>query len=44
MRSSWLYRYIHDTGGLVIADEVQTGFARVGTHFWAFQACDGECV
>ena len=21
----------------MIADEVQTGFARVGTHFWAFE-------
>jgi 4-aminobutyrate aminotransferase-like enzyme len=24
-------------GGVCIADEVQTGFGRVGTHFWAFE-------
>jgi len=24
-------------GGLCIADEVQTGFGRVGTHMWAFE-------
>jgi 4-aminobutyrate aminotransferase-like enzyme len=24
-------------GGILIADEVQTGFGRVGTHFWAHQ-------
>ncbi|MCB1052694.1 MAG: aminotransferase class III-fold pyridoxal phosphate-dependent enzyme [Acidobacteria bacterium] len=32
-----LYQAIHEQGGLVIADEVQTGLGRVGTHFWAFQ-------
>ena len=31
---------IHDQGGLYIADEVQTGFARVGEHFWGFQLYD----
>ena len=25
-------------GGVCIADEVQTGLGRVGTHFWAFEA------
>lgn len=30
-------RYVRDAGGVVIADEVQTGFARVGDHFWAFE-------
>ena len=25
-------------GALAIADEVQTGFGRVGTHMWAFEA------
>ncbi|KAL0969897.1 hypothetical protein UPYG_G00234170 [Umbra pygmaea] len=30
-------RHVHHAGGLFIADEVQVGFGRVGTHFWAFQ-------
>jgi len=25
-------------GGLAISDEVQTGFGRIGTHFWGFQS------
>ena len=25
-------------GAVAIADEVQVGFGRVGTHFWAFDA------
>ncbi|XP_061620158.1 ethanolamine-phosphate phospho-lyase [Phyllopteryx taeniolatus] len=29
--------HVHKAGGLFIADEVQVGFGRVGTHFWAFQ-------
>lgn len=29
---------VKKTGGVCIADEVQTGFARAGTHFWMFQA------
>jgi 4-aminobutyrate aminotransferase-like enzyme len=32
------YRYIRSQGGVCIADEVQTGFGRTGTHFWAFEA------
>ncbi|MCI0691814.1 aminotransferase class III-fold pyridoxal phosphate-dependent enzyme [candidate division KSB1 bacterium] len=31
------YRHVRHTGGVCIADEVQTGFGRVGTHFWAFE-------
>ena len=27
-------------GGLCIADEVQVGFGRIGTHMWAFQSHD----
>ena len=27
-------------GGVCIADEVQTGYGRMGTHFWAFEAQD----
>lgn len=30
-------KHVHDAGGVFIADEVQVGFGRVGTHFWAFQ-------
>jgi len=31
------YRLIREAGGVCIADEVQTGFARLGTHFWGFE-------
>jgi 4-aminobutyrate aminotransferase-like enzyme/Ser/Thr protein kinase RdoA (MazF antagonist) len=31
------YDAVRDIGGLVIADEVQTGFGRVGSAFWSFQ-------
>ena len=31
------YRHVRKAGGIFIADEVQVGFGRVGTHFWAFQ-------
>lgn len=34
---SYIYEKIHQSGGYCIADEVQTGFGRVGTQFWAFQ-------
>jgi 4-aminobutyrate aminotransferase-like enzyme len=34
------YRAVRDAGGLVIADEVQTGFGRVGEAFWAFELHD----
>nr|XP_033812158.1 ethanolamine-phosphate phospho-lyase [Geotrypetes seraphini] len=29
--------YVHNAGGVFIADEVQVGFGRVGKHFWSFQ-------
>ncbi|KAM6953502.1 5-phosphohydroxy-L-lysine phospho-lyase [Aplochiton taeniatus] len=29
--------FVHSAGGLFVADEVQTGFGRVGSHFWGFQ-------
>jgi 4-aminobutyrate aminotransferase-like enzyme len=32
------YRLVRAAGGVCIADEVQTGFGRIGTHFWAFTA------
>ncbi len=31
------YRYVRAAGGLCVADEVQIGFGRVGTHFWGFE-------
>ncbi len=33
-----VYRHVRATGALCIADEVQTGLGRMGTHFWAFEA------
>ena len=35
-----IYSTIRSLGGLCIADEVQTGFGRIGTHFWAFESYD----
>ncbi|XP_024144258.1 ethanolamine-phosphate phospho-lyase isoform X2 [Oryzias melastigma] len=29
--------HVRKAGGVFIADEVQVGFGRVGSHFWAFQ-------
>ncbi|XP_075444085.1 alanine--glyoxylate aminotransferase 2, mitochondrial isoform X2 [Ascaphus truei] len=34
------YQLIRERGGLCIADEVQTGFGRTGSHFWGFQTHD----
>jgi 4-aminobutyrate aminotransferase-like enzyme len=31
------YRIVREAGGVCIADEVQTGYGRIGTHFWAFE-------
>lgn len=31
------YRRVRAAGGVCIADEVQTGFGRIGSHFWGFQ-------
>jgi 4-aminobutyrate aminotransferase-like enzyme/Ser/Thr protein kinase RdoA (MazF antagonist) len=35
-----VYRYVRAAGGLCIVDDVQTGFGRVGTHFWGFEMQD----
>ncbi len=35
---SGVYDAVRAAGGLCIADEVQTGLGRVGSHTWAFQA------
>ncbi len=32
------YRQIRKYGGVCLADEVQVGFGRVGSHFWGFQS------
>lgn len=31
---------MREAGGVCIADEVQVGFGRVGTHMWAFETQD----
>ena len=32
-----VYDHIHAAGGVCIADEVQAGFGRTGTHYWGFE-------
>lgn len=34
------YEHVRAAGGVCIADEVQVGFGRVGTHMWAFETQD----
>lgn len=34
---SEVYRHVRAAGGVCIADEVQVGFGRLGTHFWGFE-------
>ena len=36
-----VYAAVRDAGGVCIADEVQTAYGRMGTHFYAFEA---QCV
>ena len=31
------FQHVREGGGVCIADEVQVGFGRVGTHFWGFE-------
>ena len=31
------FKHVRAAGGVCIADEVQVGFGRVGTHFWGFE-------
>ena len=33
-----VYSSIKEAGGICIADEVQAGFGRTGSHFWGFQS------
>ena len=35
-----LTQLVHDAGGLVIVDEVQSGFARTGSRMWGYQSHD----
>jgi len=32
-----VYRHVREAGAVCIADEVQVGFGRLGTHFWGFE-------
>ncbi|HKY44035.1 MAG TPA: aminotransferase class III-fold pyridoxal phosphate-dependent enzyme, partial [Pyrinomonadaceae bacterium] len=32
-----VYEAVRAAGGVCIADEVQTGYGRIGTHFWGFE-------
>lgn len=33
-----VYQVVRAAGGVCIADEVQTGYGRIGTHFWGFES------
>ena len=33
---------VHDAGGLLIADEVQAGFGRFGSHMWGHDVAGGD--
>lgn len=33
-----VYEAVRKAGGVCIADEVQTGYGRIGTHFWGFES------
>ncbi|XP_076296576.1 alanine--glyoxylate aminotransferase 2-like [Lasioglossum baleicum] len=39
-----VYRHVREHGGVCIADEVQVGFGRVGSHMWAFQMYGEDVV
>ena len=32
------YAAVRKAGGVCIADEIQTGYGRIGTHFWGFES------
>ena len=34
------YEHVRAAGGVCIADEVQSGFGRTGTHYWGFETQD----
>ena len=33
-----VYKHVRAAGGVCIADEVQVGFGRLGSHFWGFES------
>ena len=33
-----VYKHIRNSGGVCVADEVQMGFGRIGTHVWCFES------
>jgi 4-aminobutyrate aminotransferase-like enzyme/Ser/Thr protein kinase RdoA (MazF antagonist) len=33
-----VYQAVREAGGVCIADEVQTGYGRIGSHFWGFES------
>jgi 4-aminobutyrate aminotransferase-like enzyme len=33
-----VYQFVREAGGVCVADEVQTGYGRIGTHFYAFES------
>jgi len=37
---STAFDHVRTAGGVCVADEVQVGFGRVGSHFWAFESQD----
>lgn len=37
-------RYVRAAGGLCIADEIQCGYGRTGTNFWAFEMQGTLCT
>lgn len=37
-----VYQKVRAAGGICIADEVQTGLGRLGSHYWAFEIQDVE--
>ena len=34
------YEKVKQHGGLTLSDEVQTGFGRLGSHFWGFESME----
>lgn len=35
-----VYEKVRSMGGVCVADEVQTGFGRCGTHYWGYETHD----